>query len=71
MAREEIVKCDVCGEPGAKPWSLTQDERRWEIDVCDRHAAPLLKVAEKGRSILDTSGPRGRTLRAYDKTFRG
>lgn len=71
MAREELVLCDVGGEPEAESWTLIQGERRWEVDVCAKHAAPLLKIAEKGRSIMDPSAPRSRVLRTLDKTYRG
>jgi hypothetical protein len=61
------VLCDVCGEPGddVRTYSIGTDGQHWEIDLDEKHAEPLLKIAHKGRQP-----ERGRGASQYEKFIR-
>lgn len=62
MAREVVTRCDICGEPGddVRTYTVRTDSLAWELDLDDRHAENLLKIARKGRSVaVPVSGRSG------------
>lgn len=70
MAREQIITCDMGGEPDARPFEIIFDSVHVQVDLCEKHAAPLLKVAEKGRQISSAAHRQG-GKKQYDRLLRG
>lgn len=71
MAREEIVRCDVCGKTGSiTTWSLGTNGSNWSVDLCKSHSKPLTEIVSHGREIAVASTPRSSSLKAYDRALR-
>lgn len=63
MARNVTVSCDVGGEEEATTYLLTLPGGKVvEVDLCPKHAAPLLKIADRGRDRDDSQRPAVRSL---------
>lgn len=73
MAREVLVTCDVGGEPDAKLYTFTDDGETWEIELCEKHAAPIERLKAKGRKRMATATPiRGRrSVNQLESRVRG
>lgn len=59
VAREVLVRCDKCGEPGAEGWKIVNpDGETFDIDLDTQHSKPLrdlLKFARKAQGAKVTS----------------
>lgn len=55
MAKAVITSCDVCGtaDDTVRTFTIKEDGKTWEVDLDERHAAPILKVAQKGREVAN------------------
>lgn len=55
MAKAVITSCDVChnADESVKTYTIRTDGKSWEVDLDDTHAAPLLKLALKGREVAN------------------
>lgn len=53
MAKAVITSCDSCGEPGddVRTYTVRTDGHAWEIDLDDKHAEALLRIARRGRPV--------------------
>lgn len=53
MAKAVITSCDACGEASedVRTYTVRTDGEAWEVDLDDKHAEALLKIARKGRSV--------------------
>jgi hypothetical protein len=69
VAVEVVRKCDVCGEPGAHQWTLQTDGKKWEIDLDDEHAAPLLAVVEEFGKVESSAATGPGPHRDLDRTL--
>lgn len=52
MATREIVStiCDVCSTGGAETYTIGHGRTTRIVDLCAKHAAPVVKVMDAGRS---------------------
>lgn len=60
MAKAVITSCDVCGTPESddtpiRTYSIRTDGTTYEVDLDEKHAAPILKIAQKGREVANLS----------------
>lgn len=63
MARNVSISCDIGGEDQAQTYLLTLPNGAViEVDLCPKHAAPLVKIAAKGRNRDETQRPAVRNL---------
>jgi hypothetical protein len=59
----EVRECDRCGKEPAHTWVITGPEGATrEIELCDRHAAPVANAFALGRAVADRA-TRGRPAR--------
>lgn len=56
--RLEQVACDVCGADNAMPFSVSTPDGSYTLDLCDEHAEPLERLAQKG--VFTPAPPSGR-----------
>lgn len=72
MAREVIVRCDVCGQPGAVKYAISrEDGERWEVELCIEHGKQILDLAIQGtKPPADPPSQGGNTLRALERLTR-
>jgi hypothetical protein len=48
----EVRECDRCGKEPANTWAITGPEGAVrEIDLCDRHGAPVANAYALGRAV--------------------
>jgi hypothetical protein len=59
MAKSMVVTCDIGGETGARTYTISVDDEKWNIDLCDEHAKPMMVVAEHGHQVGKLGGMRG------------
>lgn len=75
MAKEVVTRCDVCGGEPASSFSIATDAGTAEIDLCQKHAAPLLRLYQKGRvrttPVRSGSGTHGNQIQALEALVRG
>lgn len=69
MARENIIRCDICNEPGASAYKLSDESVTVRVDLCVKHAKPIVSLMEKG--IEDKPPASSRTIKALDARVRG
>lgn len=57
MAKEVVTRCDVCGtaDDTVRTYTVKTDGTTWEVDLDEKHAEPILKVARKGREVANLS----------------
>lgn len=57
MAKEVVTRCDVCGtaDETVRTYTIRTDGKTWEVDLDEKHALPILKVAQKGREVANLS----------------
>ena len=63
MAKAVITSCDACGIAGddVRTYTVRTDGQAWEVDLDDKHAEALLKIAQKGRPVTVLGAGRGGT----------
>lgn len=70
MAKMSVTVCDICKEIGqeAAPYTIEGDGRLAHLDLCDRHAEPLLELLELGVEVKvkDDARQVRRTARYHD-----
>lgn len=65
-----ITESDLSGEPGAATYALEFDGQRWEIDLTESEAEPILAIFQQGRQS-DDAPKGGRSMKAYERHVRG
>lgn len=68
------VRSDVSGKPDARTYEIMDPGgNRWTVDLTDQEAAPMMRLALKGRRVFDQSKASGRlplVLRGLDEHVR-
>ena len=49
MSESVVLVCDVCGHPATVTVPFTMRGQNWQKDLCDTHAAELLRGARTPR----------------------
>lgn len=72
MARTVLTTCDACGEPGedVRTYTVRTEGAGWEVDLDNKHAEALLKVARKGRELGPSTVTSDRFTRALESRIR-
>ena len=71
MATNLVVTCDVCGGEGARSFTISVDDTRWNVDLCDTDAEPVLLAMGHGRRAQNGSDVRPATQRVLEGRIRG
>lgn len=52
MAKEIITSCDICaGQPAETHTITSPDGTMVQVDLCEKHAAPIVKVMSAGHKV--------------------
>jgi hypothetical protein len=61
----EVRECDRCGQEPARQWTIAGPEgTEREIDLCDRHGAPVANAFALAKPLIRRSSRSGRTEHA-------
>lgn len=64
MARRMMIDCDICGEQPTQEYAVTTPAGTADLDLCDKHSGPLVKLFDRGRPRLQSVRLDGRSSTA-------
>ena len=71
MAKNFVVTCDYCADPGARSYVISVDDEKWYVDLCTTDAGPLWATAKYGRQAKAENDIRLSTQRVLEGRIRG
>lgn len=61
MVQKTVMLCDKGGEDGANTYTISNGESTWTVELCESHAAPLMRLALLGRQRKTVEARQPRT----------